>query len=952
VFKSKSPWALGASMTALAAILSAAPAGAQTQAPNQPVVESDDIVVTGFRGSLAKALSQKQNEVVAVDSILAEDIGKFPDLNLSESLQRLPGVAITREGGEGRNISVRGLGPQYTRVRINGMEALSTTGGVDATGGVNRGRGFDFSVFASDLFNELTVRKTAEAATEEGSIGATVDLQTAHPFDYNKFTFVASSQLGYNELSEATSPRAAALISNTWADGKFGALLSVAYSKRKLVDNGPSTVRWATGNAFSPGFESAAGGLTLAQANAAYHPRFVRYDQYLSENERVGVTGALQWAPDDKTSLTLDVLYADFKGTREEQYLESPSFSVGAACTVANRPNTCGIADTNVLAGVIKTEDHNVFGGTTPQTTLVSGTFDDVDLRVENRFDELQTKFTQYSLHGERELTDRFKISGAGGYSKSDFDNPTQTTLTFDQFNVDGFKYDYSNGRAPLIDWGNAQLTDPNAWRLTQIRIRPQTSLNTYKTLQLNGEFAANDLLTLHAGASWKKYEFSTTSRRRSNGTSTNQEATIPAGVSAIPLSNYSQIITYNASGLDAPAGSTPNYLAPDYGLAVSLLSLNDPTAFGGAFRVGPEPDLGNNNGVEEEDTGAFVQADWNTQLGEWGFRGNLGVRYVKTNQTSRGYSFLSGAAVPVVVERDYSDTLPALNLILAPTDEFQIRFGAAKVMSRPNLGTLTPGATLSVSGANRTATAGNPLIEPFRANTYDLAFEYYFDRGALISVALFKKQVGTFVQTLTTNGPFTGNPFGLPVSLAASACGATPSCDASSNWQFSAPFNTPGGDLDGYEINYQQPLRFLPGALANTGILLNYTSVKSSIQYLNAAGAVIANQDLLGLSRNSYNATLYYEDDKFSARVSAAYRSRYLTRVPGQEVGTDFDGTNETLNVDASMQYSLNDHLKLTLEGVNLTDEFQDLFNDSSNRLSYYHHTGREVLAGIRYSF
>ena len=266
----------GASLVALTLAAAASPVLAAEAAPGGEV---EELVVTGFRGSLQQALNIKRDSSVASDAILAEDIGKFPDLNLSESIQRISGVAITREGGEGRQISVRGLGPQFTRVRINGMEALTTAGGTDANGGTNRGRAFDFNIFASDLFNSITVQKTASAETEEGSLGATVDLRTARPLDYKGFQAAASAQASYNDLSGETSPRLAGMISDTWADGTFGALVSVAYTTRKLSDEGTSTVRWATGNAFSPGFESApAGGPTLAQLNAAFHPRFPRFD--------------------------------------------------------------------------------------------------------------------------------------------------------------------------------------------------------------------------------------------------------------------------------------------------------------------------------------------------------------------------------------------------------------------------------------------------------------------------------------------------------------------------------------------------------------------------------------------------------------------------------------------------------------------------------------------------
>ena len=143
------------------------------------------IIVTGFRASLTAALGAKRRaDNGIVDVIVAEDIADFPDQNLAESLQRIPGVAIDRDAGEGRQITVRGLGGDFTRVRLNQLEALATTGGTDSSGGANRSRAFDFNIFASELFSRLTVRKSASAEVDEGSLGATVDLQTARPFDY------------------------------------------------------------------------------------------------------------------------------------------------------------------------------------------------------------------------------------------------------------------------------------------------------------------------------------------------------------------------------------------------------------------------------------------------------------------------------------------------------------------------------------------------------------------------------------------------------------------------------------------------------------------------------------------------------------------------------------------------------------------------------------------------
>src|SRR5262245_25806152 len=315
--------------SALLGVASAAVAQDGASAASAEAEAVEEVVVTGFRASLDKALDAKQEQVGAIDMIVAEDIADFPDLNLAESLQRVPGVVIARDAGEGRQISVRGLGPQFARVRINGIEAMSANGGTDAAGGTNRGRSFDFNTFSSELFSNITVRKTASADTEEGSLGATVDLRSARPFDYQGMTLVGSLQMGYNDLNSDSDPRAAMLFSNTFADGKFGVLFSAAYTDRKLGDEGSSTVRWmrsgtpptptapspncipggnatANGNCFLSLDPTYSGTPTLEDINFSFRPRIPRYDQYTHEQDRLGLTASMQFAPSEKMTFSLD----------------------------------------------------------------------------------------------------------------------------------------------------------------------------------------------------------------------------------------------------------------------------------------------------------------------------------------------------------------------------------------------------------------------------------------------------------------------------------------------------------------------------------------------------------------------------------------------------------------------------------------------------------------------
>lgn len=922
----------------LAALAAPAALGQQpgeAPADGSPATTLDEVVVTGYRQALNAALSVKREEVVATDSIFAEDIADFPDLNLSESLQRLPGVSIARDAGEGRQISVRGLGPQFTRVRINGMEALTTTGGTDASGGTNRDRAFDFNIFASELFNKLTVRKTSSADVEEGSLGATVDLSVARPFDFEGLTFVASAQAGYNDLSDEINPRAALLASGTFADGRLGALVSVAYTKRDLLEEGSSTVRWQnSGGAagsfgpLGPGYAASGSTATLAQINSAFRPRIPRYDTFTHEQERLGVTASLQFRPAESTLFSLDAMYADYDATREEIFLSSPVFSTNGPTGINNvNPNAAFIDGAN---------------------SLVYGVFDDVDIRSEARFDELSTKFEQITLDATHEFSDTLRIHGLAGYAESAHENPVQTTLLWDADDVDGYSYDFrGNSRLPVITYGTANVQSPSTWRLSQIRLRPQTADNDYTTVLGDLEWDFTDALQLAVGLQWRQYEFATTERRRSNGTTANIENVIPASALATPTANYARLVSFG-DGLGVPAGTPTSWVVPDLGTAAGLFNLYDPAV----FRLGTEPALGNNRSVEEESTAAYVQLNFETSLAGIPIRGGVGVRYVQTTQDATGYTFTSGLPLLTSVENDYDDTLPSLNLVAQVTDEFLVRVGAAKVMARPGLGNLNPGANVTVSGANRTVVAGNPELDPFRATAYDLSFEWYFAPEALLSLALFYKDIDSFVQTIRETRPFTGNPLGLPDSVAVAACGTTPGCSPAADWNFDLPANTPGGDLQGFEISYQQPFTFLPGAFRNLGVILNYTYVDSEVKYVNSAGAVVAEQTLTGLSKTAYNATLYWQSDRFSARVSAAYRDEYLTTVPGRN-GNDVEGTAETLNVDASATWNVNDNFSLSIEALNLTDEFNDQWVDSAgDRLSVYHHTGREYFIGGRYRY
>jgi len=937
--------------TAAAIAPASGPQPADADAASPSTAQLQEVVVTGYRGSLAQALNIKRNLNIEGDTILAEDIGKFPDQNLAESLQRIPGVAITREQGEGRQITVRGLGPQFTRVRINGMEALTTTGSPDNEGGVNRTRAFDFNIFSSDLFNSLTIRKTAEADVDEGSLGATVDLTTAHPLDYHHFVFITQAKGNYDDLSHTVGPQLSGLISNTFDDGKLGALASVSWSKRDYLDAGASTVRWdeaqvlktgTTPFGASPyGFASVLGtpctgtAATLPaacqQADSALHPRFPRYDYFQDAESRLGLTGSLQWKPNDANLLSLDVLHSYYQDTRQERYLEEPGLSGQGKCT--NPATTVSIGCISVLADNIDS-----------QGVMTSGTFSGVDTRVEDRFDRMHTNFNQVTLNGNHQLSDKWSLDELVGYSESRFTNPVQTTLGWDQFNQT-VSYDFAT-RIPYLNFGSEDVSATGPWVLTEVRERPQSTTNRFKNVELNLHFTPNAALSFLGGVQFKQYDFNTTSLRLVNGESVTTKNAY-SGLLAIPIGSYAQTLDYGSkAGVSVPPGSTATWATPNVFAAENALGIY---SNGGLYALSTAGDLGNNVAVRERDYGAYLQMDWDTQLLSRELRGNVGVRVVKTNQSSTGYS---STLLPISANRWYNDVLPAFNLAWSLRPDLLVRFAYSRDMSRPNLTDVAASTAVTVSGTQFNVKTGNPSIDPFLANSYDISLEWYPAPGTLVSVAPFRKDVLSFSSSETLNTVFHGNPFGVPDSLAVQACGATPGCGPDATWAFSVPVNSPGGKVNGVELNYQQPLRFLPGVLHNLGVQMNYTYVTSTVEYQTGPGTTVSGE-LTGLSKNTAGATLYYEDPKWSVRVSGAYRSAYLIRVPGQETGTDADGYDATFNLDASLQYNVTRQFRITLEGTNLTDQFENEFNDTSrNLVYYYHHTGREILFGVRYQY
>jgi TonB-dependent receptor len=914
----------GASLASL--LLSGSIAYAQ-ETPEETAVDEtdrrlDSVVVTGFRDSLAEALDLKKESTGVVDAIVAEDIAAFPDLNLAESLQRIPGIAIDRQAGEGRRITVRGLSGDFTRVRINGMDALATGGGSDASGGTNRSRSFDFNTFASELFSQLVVRKSQSASIEEGSLGAVVELQTARPLDYDAgWTFSLSGQALYNDLVEDTSPRLAGLASYKSDNGRFGALLSAAFQDRTIREEGFSSVRFDDLGTFRSvdGVDCVGADPLSAGCDEvlnSYYARIPRYGRLTYDQERTGLTGAVQFRPTDKTTVTIEGLYSELDAQRDEEFLQ-----------VFVRSNTDNIAvtDYNVNSdGVLDYLQGDV---------LADASNGIIPMRSEHRRDYYTTEFNQFTIEVEHDFSEQLRGSFFAGQSSSNFDNPVQATVFFDAANpVEGYSYDFRNNlELPAISYGNTDVTDPSEFLFTQFRNRPQGSENDFETVRADLEYDFSNNLTLSGGLSFKKYDFSTREIRIDGNVADLDGFTESPTVSG----DLVGLVTGFGNGLDYGSNDT-SWVSANWDAAIALSGILD---ISGDIASRPQ----SNRSVEEEDLGGYVQLDFETELSGMLLRGDVGARYVETTTTASGYVPGDGGLALRTVENSYTDFLPSLNLVLEANDQVQFRAGVAKVMARPSLGNLTPGGSLDTfSGPPYEFDIGNPELDPYRATAFDLSAEWYFAEESLLAVSLFYKDVESYFLTpASVEVPFSS--LGLPAGVASSTSPLGEDLADGLDPLVAVSQVANGGEasIQGLELVYQQPFFFLPGLLQNAGFVGNLTYVDSD--------------EIRDFSEISHNMTLYYETDRFSARISGAYRDPYQTTSPsssGRTEGREERGVASTYNVDLSVSYALTDQLDLTFEGINLTDEFEHQTFDRLELPTLYHHTGRNFLVGARYTF
>ncbi|MFT3964284.1 MAG: TonB-dependent receptor [Sphingobium sp.] len=897
-------------MATTALAMAAQPAWADDAADDADADQAT-IVVTGYRASLQQARDAKRNATIIQDSIVAEDIAAFPDLNLAEALQRLPGIAINREAGEGRRVSLRGLGPDFTRVQLNGMEVLGNVDSPqDSRGQTTRDRAFDFNIFASELFSRVDVQKSYAAELSEGGLAGTVSLTTARPFDYKGFRSAFSVQSGTNSLTKDFQPRVAALVSQNWGD--FGILISGAYNKRKTQEQGFDTYRWRPNNATGSIISSlSAADQAAINSGTLLFPRGNRYSVWESEQERLGLTGSIQWRPSPKVNLTLDALYGQFKADRFETHLASRG---GGGSTLLGGGGTfAGVTYPNSTINAIHYNADNEV-----DYLDVSG----ANMSTETRTQKTKNIFKQIVLSGDAEIAAGLKVTAAGGIERSKYSMPVS-----DKFYLETYGRvisDYRGGTYSLVNSYGFNPGDISLWHAREIDMSATYQNSALDNAKLKFDYEVSSGNRIAIGGEWRRF-------KNSGYTQTVDDLLLPqfrAGTVSSDISGYGEVYT-GFRGID--------WAIVDYDKALRQL--------------GVTRDLGARKSVYDvtERTGAgYVQYNWNHALGTTTFRGNIGARYYRTDVTSNGEANVGY----ITVKGDYDGVLPAANFAFEFDNGFVLRGSAAQNINRPSLSALAVNGTVTDSGGDLKVTVGNPSLKPYKSIDLDLSAEYYFGKAGYLAAGLFYKNIDGFIATQTVSNVRFGDT-GLPTSIMAGLTN-----DSIVN-AFTRPVNLQQTDLYGLELAMQTDFTFLPAPFDHFGTVLNFTYANAKLDYAKlAAGAT--RTTLEGLSKITANATLYYQDERFNARISGNYRAPYVysglpitSTLAGVTVfDQDSSGYDDTLYVDFSAQYKIAKNFEVTFDAINLTNQREKQYSDSSRRLYVVTYSGTTVMGGVRVTF
>ena len=986
------------------------PALAQDASPD--ATNLDEIVVTGIRGSLTSSMNLKRNATGIVDGIVAEDIGKFPDTNLAESLQRITGVSIDRSIGEGSKITVRGVGPDYNLVLLNGRQM---PGSSIADTGASNSRSFDFANLASESISGVEVYKTSRAASSTGGIGATVNIKTTRPLDApgTRMSFgvkgvmdQSAGNLPGNLEGDEITPELSGIFSMTSEDERFGVALAASYQERALGFN-----QAAVGNGWRPfaGDENNWGTIPNIGApgsqNVTNHPaaddiysvpQNLGYSVNGIERKRTNGQLTFQFKPADSLTATLDYTYSENKVHTRRNEL-SVWFNFGASVSEWT--------DGPVAAPLLYSE-------------IIPGpNFSDLSMGGAEFATKNENGSAGFNLAWE--ASDRlgleFDYHDSKGTSGADSPFGSNAVLGVASFNRGTTTADFSKDFpviSVVLPAGQSGIS-ASLMQVTGSSFRNSYTKAEVEQAQLKGKFAVTDSSKLDFGVSLTEVN------NRSAFANVQSDNTW-GGIPGISPANYpDEVWQHNTvrGYFDSISGSgNPNLfneffawnfadvrqLVADARGALAGNTATCPLNGSEANRVPcyeASQRFGTDRRTKEESNSAFVQFSqtWDTAMP---INATVGVRYEETDVTSSalvpiatGINWTGNNEFPVqfgapdftTLTGSYDYFLPSVDFSIDLRDNLKLRASYGKSIGRPGWGDIQGGQILNglARADGGTASQGNPNLKPLESTNYDLSVEWYYGESSYVSVGYFKKDIDNYIGVTTVTSTEFGLPHpGIGAGYYDEAAAQCPQGDITCirNFIFLNHDGDPGvvrgadnanGDQTGVisgiagdplaEFDIQVPSNQRSAKLdgwelalqhlfgeSGFGVSANYTKVDSNLAYDNFDRN---NQfAIVGLS-DSANLVAFFENDKWSVRTAYNWRDEFLTSL-ADGAGSNPVYTEAYGQLDVNVSYNLTEKLNLAVEAINLTDEIQRLHGRNSHQALFVTQSGPRFMIGARYKF
>ncbi|MDP5029578.1 TonB-dependent receptor [Paraglaciecola sp.] len=894
-------------------------------AQNTTEQQTDELEVISVSGSYSKSLEKavdiKRSTVGFSDSVVATDIADFPEQNLAEALQRMPGVTIERNKGLGSKVNVRSLPSEFTHVSINGVATASGSGGRDV----------EFDIFASEIIQSVTVKKSPTAADEEGGIAGSVLISTARPFDYNERKLIVSAEGAHNSISEEIDPKFSFLASDTFGD--WGALVSYSNSQRTNRTDSNSGInfrplsRWlekkgsdskqAQSDQAAAVLERDTGIVINDRFNIEENSRVVFIDKvgdrvYLNDQDKWGATASVQYKPNNDFSLTFDAMLGAFDNIEDEY--DAAAYSASSNSTL----ETIHDFDNTTLA-----QD-----GITVLTD-VSYTYTQHEFLSKQRINN--TDYSQYSLSLDWQLAD-WDVNALVGYSGAE-KRSDSSNLKHVAYAPSRTRYTSTGGEtiASASSAGFDMYNSPEQYLFESYQVDVEAINDDKYAAQL--DFTKSIQFAYLPALSKVQFglRYTDKSKERNYGSESvkgpSQSDSSWSGSRTLQDSELKLVTDIVSGGNYQPRDiqwmQIPNSYARNEfrysGFAVDY-------AVDQFYRV------------DEEALSLYAMADFTFELADMPVDVNAGVRAVDTSVLSFGYHQVQNtdgstgySDTPISKEGSYKDFLPSLNLSMELTDAVIFRAAASKTLMRPALTNIA--YKRSVSWNEFRYSDGNPSLEPTYANQWETGIEWYLENGGLLAASYFWKDIEGVVQNKLTG-----------VVTDVEKLNADGSLDGYYDFDVYQPVNAEGSyEVKGIELIAQVPLSTLHESLEGFGINANYTLLDNSLTGSSDLGIDTPPE---GLAESTYNLTVYYENADFDARISYNYKDKYVEYIERNMFPVYRDAYGQT---DISVGYQLSEKVKISLKGINITDEATTGYTMDPAFPTMNEYSGRRISLGIR---